>query len=75
MKDLLWAEHHPGAITVCHAAGIIVYMNSTAIKLFEKSGGEKLIGSNVLDCHPGTSRGAVKRLLETEGTLRWNPTG
>ena len=68
MTELLWTEHHPGAITICDAAGIIVYMNRTAIQLFEESGGEKLIGSNVLDCHPAASRGAVKKLLENEGT-------
>jgi PAS domain S-box-containing protein len=52
------------AITVCDASGIIIYMNKKAVTTFSKYGGETLLGSNLLDCHPGTSKTKVKEMLE-----------
>ena len=61
-----WMEEFNGAITVCDARGIIVYMNQYSIRQFEKYGGEKLLGSNLLDCHPDPSKSKLKEMLEKE---------
>jgi hypothetical protein len=38
-------------------------MNDKSAKAFEKEGGHKLIGSNMLDCHPDPAREKTERLL------------
>jgi hypothetical protein len=60
-----WVQEFPGAITVCDPEGTILEMNDEAIRTFAKDGGEKLIGTNVLDCHPGDARAKLQRLMET----------
>jgi transcriptional regulator with PAS, ATPase and Fis domain len=58
-----WIKEFPAAVTVCDAEGIILAMNDKAAKTFEADGGANLIGSNMLDCHPGLSRQKTERLL------------
>ena len=65
MADHSWLEEFPGAVTVCDLSGIILEINDKAARSFEDRGGTKLIGTNLLDCHPEPARGKVKRLLET----------
>jgi PAS domain-containing protein len=69
-----WTTEFPGAITVCDAEGIILSMNNGALALFDDDGGEKLIGTNVLDCHPEPSRskllGMMKEGLANTYTVR-----
>ena len=61
--DVDWAEEFNGAITVCDVDGIIVYMNKYSIKQFKKYGVVKLIGSNLIDCHPEPSKSKLKEML------------
>lgn len=58
-----WIREFPAPITVCDAEGIILSMNNAAIALFDGDGGEQLIGSNVLDCHPEPSRSKLLGML------------
>ena len=60
-----WIKEFPVAITVCDEEGIILEMNDKSAKTFEKDGGRKLIGSNMLDCHPEPARTKTERLLAT----------
>ncbi len=64
MNNVDWQKEFPSAITVCDKDGIIVYMNQKAIDTFKDDGGERLIGSNVLDCHPEPSRTQVINMLK-----------
>ncbi|MEW6094782.1 MAG: diguanylate cyclase [Chloroflexota bacterium] len=59
-----WIKEFPAAITVCNPDGIILEMNEKSARTFEADGGLALIGKNVLDCHPDTARGKLKRLLD-----------
>ena len=61
-----WLHGLDVAITICDKKGIIVYMNRKSIESFEKEGGKKLIGSNLLDCHPGESRKILAEMLKAE---------
>lgn len=61
--DVRYFEEIPNAVTVCDASGIIVYMNQKATKTFAKYGGDKLIGTNLLDCHPEPSKTKVMEML------------
>jgi PAS domain S-box-containing protein len=65
MKQIKWADEFPGAVTVCDARGIIVYMNHRSARVFAKYGGRKLIGKSVLDCHPEPARTKLRRMLKT----------
>ena len=49
MNDHEWIKEFPAAVTVCDEDGIILEMNDKAAKTFEKDGGYKLVGSNMLD--------------------------
>nr|MBC7245001.1 PAS domain-containing protein [Chloroflexota bacterium] len=68
MTSHRWIEEFPAAITVCDDQGIILEMNDRAAQVFAKEGGRKLIGTNLLDCHPEPARTKLKRLMETQST-------
>lgn len=54
-----------GNVIVCDSEGIIIYMNETAIRNYEKDGGAGLIGKNLMDCHNEDSRQKIRRIMET----------
>lgn len=58
-----WVEDFPGAVTVCDTAGIILEMNARAAMTFEEDGGMRLIGSNLLDCHPEPAKSKLQAIL------------
>jgi len=62
-KNLNWANEFPSAITVCDKEGMILYMNDKSCTTFEKDGGKKLIGQNLLECHPEPARTRLKEML------------
>lgn len=51
-----WTDLASIAITVADADGMITEMNPTSIATFAADGGAKLIGTDVLACHPEPSR-------------------
>ncbi len=61
-----WLHSLDSAITVCDKKGIIVYMNRKSAEAFEKDGGKKLIGTNLLECHPEESRKMLEEMLKTQ---------
>ncbi len=68
MRAHAWIKEFPAAITVSDAKGTIIEMNDGAVKAFEKDGGEKLIGTNVLDCHPEPSRTKLREIMDKRKT-------
>ena len=62
--DVNWMDEFNGAITVCDRAGVVVYMNDFYILQFAKRGGDKLIGQNLLDCHPEPAKTKLKQMLK-----------
>jgi len=61
-----WIKEFSGAVTVCDNQGIIIEMNERAIDTFANEGGAKLIGTNLLECHPEPSRSKVRELLKSQ---------
>lgn len=61
-----WIKEFNGAVTLCNTDGTITFMNDKALKTFDKDGGEKLLGTNVLDCHPEPSKSVLKDLMLNE---------
>jgi transcriptional regulator with PAS, ATPase and Fis domain len=64
MKQINWADGFPGAITVCDAKGIILYMNHKAGMVFKKYGGLEIVGQSVFCCHPEPAREKLRRMLK-----------
>jgi transcriptional regulator with PAS, ATPase and Fis domain len=60
-----WIEQLDSNVMVCDAEGIIVYMNETAVRNYEKDGGAGLIGSNIMDCHNEESRRKLREMMTT----------
>lgn len=54
------------AITVCTTDGTIIYMNNKSIKTFEENGGDNLIGTNLLECHPEPARAKLAEMLKLQ---------
>ena len=63
-----WKEGVNFAITVCDAAGKIIEMNARSAATFQQRGGKKLLGQNLLDCHPGASKEKLRQLLAAPRT-------
>jgi len=55
-----------GAVTVCDSEGKILYMNKKSQSTFAGDGGARLIGGNVLDCHPEPARSKLATMLKTK---------
>ena len=66
MKKYQWVKEFVGAVTVCDTKGIILEMNDRAVKMFRKQGGAKLLGSNLLDCHPDPARRKLEELMKQQ---------
>ncbi len=64
MDENAWVKEFPGAMTVCDTAGRIVVMNDRSLEGFAAEGGAKLIGTNVLDCHPEPSRSKLEKMMD-----------
>lgn len=60
-----WVQEYVGAITVCDTNCITLEMNDESVKANQDQGGEKLIGSNLLDCHPEDARSKLVQLMES----------
>lgn len=63
MDEHAWIREFPGAVTVCDAQGVILEMNAAAEETFAADGGARLVGRNVLDCHPEPARSKLKAML------------
>lgn len=63
--DLFWLDGIEVAATVCDRAGVCVYMNEHAARMFAKDGGRALVGKSLLDCHPEPGRSRFLAQLAT----------
>lgn len=63
-----WLKEINAAVTICDKQGIIVYMNEKSEQVFENDGGKKLIGSNLLGCHPEPALTKLKEMLADGST-------
>lgn len=52
------------AVVICNLEHEITYMNPAAIKNYEKRGGEKLVGRNIMNCHNPESQKRMKEVVD-----------
>ncbi len=60
-----WQKYFQGAITMCDKDFVITYMNEKAIITFKEDGGDKLIGTNLLDCHNERSKIEILKIRDS----------
>ena len=60
-----WIETLDGAVIASDIEGNIIYLNNKATSNFEKHGEQKLIGTNLKDCHKDSSNQKIKEMMET----------
>ena len=63
MEEHQWIKDFPAAVPVCDSEGTIVEMNDMAREIFADDGGGKLVGTDVLDCHPDPSRSKLESMM------------
>ncbi len=68
MSKHSWVRGFPGAITVTDQAGTILELNDAAAEAFHKDGGQKLVGTDVLDCHPDPARTKLQEIMANRTT-------
>ncbi len=51
-------------IVICNTEHIIIYMNPTAVKRYEKRGGAALVGKSIFDCHNSHTREIIESVTE-----------
>jgi PAS domain-containing protein len=66
MSEHPWVKSLPASITVCDTEGIVLEMNEAALEVYRADGGEKLLGTNLLNCHPQRARNLLERLLANQ---------
>ncbi len=61
-----WVNQAAIAITVTDANGIITEMNPASIATFAADGGDKLIGCDIMACHPEPSRTKLASMYKSQ---------
>lgn len=51
------------AVVICDLSHEIIYMNPAAVSNYAKSGGEKLIGKSLLECHTPKAGEKIKQVV------------
>lgn len=64
MEKHAWVESFPGSITVCDRDGLMIEMNAASIEYFKEDGGEALLGTSAVDCHPEPARSKLCKMME-----------
>jgi transcriptional regulator with PAS, ATPase and Fis domain len=59
-----WMATYPAEIMVCDQDGAIIEMNDVAVRMYEKEGGAKMIGTDVYDYHSEPARSNLRQLVE-----------
>lgn len=57
------ADADKNAIVICNLDHEIIYMNPAAKARYAKSGGERLVGSSLLDCHNAESGEKIRKVI------------
>ena len=68
MTEHAWVKELPIIITVSDAENTIIEMNDRSAGYFEGDGGDLLIGSDVMACHPELARSKLQSMIDTEKT-------
>ncbi len=62
------------AVTIADADYRIVFLNDLAIEHYASRGGEKLVGTSLLDCHSPASQAKIRRIYARHQAGDMTPT-
>ena len=65
-KSIIDSDEAP--VVVCSLDHTIIYMNPSAVKRYEKRGGQALMGKSLLECHNADSNGKIQKIVDWFGT-------
>ena len=51
------------AVVICNPEHEIIYMNPAAVARYEKSGGARLVGQSLLECHGVRSQEMIRKVV------------
>ena len=57
-------DQDEAAVVICDLEHLIVYMNPSAKKRYQSSGGEALIGKSLFDCHNQKSNETIVKVVD-----------
>lgn len=60
-----WVKEIDIAVTVTDSEGRYIEMNDKSLKTFEKDGGARLIGTDMMLCHNENSKSILKDIIES----------
>lgn len=65
LSKYFWSitEQDRCAVVICNTEHKIIYMNPVAISRYAKSGGAKLVGKNIFECHNTKSQEKIKKVI------------
>lgn len=69
-KSIIDSDEAP--VVVCSLDHTVIYMNPSAIKRYEKRGGNALIGRSLFECHNADSNEKIQKIVDWFGTSRNN---
>ncbi|MFR0881079.1 MAG: PAS domain-containing protein [Oscillospiraceae bacterium] len=52
------------AVVICDTQHRIIYMNPSAVKRYEKRGGNALVGKSLMNCHNSDSNNKIEKVME-----------
>lgn len=65
LSKYFWSitEQDRCAVVICNTEHKIIYMNPVAISRYAKSGGAKLVGKSIFECHNTKSQEKIKKVI------------
>ncbi len=65
LSKYFWSitEQDRCAVVICNTEHKIIYMNPAAISRYAKSGGAKLVGKSIFECHNTKSQEKIKKVI------------
>lgn len=65
LSKYFWSitEQDRCAVVICNTEHEIIYMNPAAISRYAKSGGAKLVGKSIFECHNTQSQEKIKKII------------
>lgn len=58
-----WLEQLPCSVTVCDRNYTILYLNARSAEVNAKDGGKRLVGKNLLECHPPDAQEKLRAVM------------
>lgn len=68
MPQVDWTSEFPAPMYVCDPDGVTLWMNDAAARDVAAEGGQSLVGTNLLDCHPPAARELLAGMLAEQRT-------